>query len=230
MAILSIALYGSCARNDHEEGSDVDLFALTDESRYQMVVSNNVNVACYPIDRALSRAASGDLFILHIVKEGRVIYDHCGGLRNLSKKFIYKDSYSDEIEEAAGIGWFISTNFNSFVNYSFLNKRAAWCVRTILIARSAERKAPVFAAKALAQTSNSEGAIEIIKNKNNEMKNPHIKILLDDFLRAEGLEKPNWVDDVDFIYQCSRLKNAGNYLAAKTVQSLISVDNFHEYI
>ena len=73
MAILSLALYGSRARGDFNNFSDIDLFAVTNEDHYKMIVDGSSNLACYPEKLALQRADSGDLFIFFAMSRVIVI-------------------------------------------------------------------------------------------------------------------------------------------------------------
>lgn len=152
MAIMSMALYGSRARNDHTSESDTDLFAITSDERYQMVFHGTTNIACYPRNLAMSRAEGGDLFFLHIVREAVVMYDPDSSFEKMQSAFKLRDNYSDDIFKAVELGIALLFNIENYKNYFYINKRLVWCLRTILIALSAERGSPVFSAKELAST------------------------------------------------------------------------------
>lgn len=165
MAISALVLYGSCARNDNTEISDVDLFALTSHDDYRMVVQNKANVALYPTPLALNMAYNGDLFIFHVITEGRVLYDSNGDFANLQKCFKLKNSYQKVISNASELGWAILKLGKKSTNQTLINKRIAWCVRTILIAKAAENRDAVFSSSALKKYWNDQEASNLIENK-----------------------------------------------------------------
>ena len=98
----------------------------------------------------MERADGGDLFFLHIVREAVAIYDQDGAFEKLKSVFRLRADYSREVLNAAELGFALLCNIDNFKNYFYINKRLAWCLRTILIALSAERGSPVFSAKELA--------------------------------------------------------------------------------
>ena len=55
-----------------------------------------------------------------------------------------------EIAHATDLGWYLA-KFGDELNSDLQVKRSLWCIRTILIARSAERRDPIFAPQLLAE-------------------------------------------------------------------------------
>lgn len=70
-----LLIYGSRARGDHLESSDLDLLAVVPEMR-RGVTAGLVSVSCYT--RAQLETATGTLFGAHLSRDSRVIFD-CGG-------------------------------------------------------------------------------------------------------------------------------------------------------
>jgi Polymerase beta, Nucleotidyltransferase len=169
MSITALVLYGSIARGDNEKDSDIDMFAISTEQSYRMIVKNKINIAKYPYGLAQERAMRGDLFILHIITEGKIIYDSEGNFSTITSHFQYKDSYKNEIISATEIGLALFSLSSTIDNYYFLNKTMAWCVRTILIAKSADNRNPLFSARDLAEFSNAKSVYELIKNKDSNI-------------------------------------------------------------
>lgn len=151
MSILSLALYGSRARGDYLDSSDTDLFAVTDDEKYKMIINGETNIACYPVDLAVSRASSGDLFFMHIANEAVCLYDMQGHFDEIKRSFKYKPTYSEEIKNASELGYGLLANQDGVHDFSTYNKRIVWCIRTVLIARSAENRNPKFSAKDLSE-------------------------------------------------------------------------------
>ncbi|EJM13450.1 nucleotidyltransferase family protein [Pseudomonas sp. GM21] len=168
MPILSLVVYGSRAREDHSVDSDTDLFAVTDDERYEMIVEGTTNIACYPLAQAISRAEGGDLFFMHISLEAKVIYDPGNIFDKIRRSFIKKESYSTEISNASELGYALIAHAKNIQDYYLLNKRLAWCLRTILIARSAELGHPTFSKEGLADIFQDKALIGLISLKDNE--------------------------------------------------------------
>lgn len=84
--ILSIILYGSHARNDHDETSDCDICVITRdrenrdlnlediEIEADAFASSKMNIVCYPDAVVSSMLSHGSLFLWHLRLEGKVLY------------------------------------------------------------------------------------------------------------------------------------------------------------
>ncbi|PAW49523.1 nucleotidyltransferase [Pseudomonas moraviensis] len=169
MAILSLVVYGSRAREDYSVDSDTDLFAITDDERYEMIVEGTTNIACYPMAQAISRAEGGDLFFMHITLEAKAIYDPSGAFDKVRKSFAKKENYTSEISNASELGFALVAHAKNIQDYYLLNKRLAWCLRTILIARSAERGCPTFSKEGLSEFFHDRDLIDLIALKDCEI-------------------------------------------------------------
>lgn len=168
MPILSLVVYGSRAREDHSVDSDTDLFAITDDERYEMIIEGTTNIACYPLAQAISRAEGGDLFFMHIALEAKAIYDPGGAFEKVKRSFVKKESYSTEISHASELGYALVAHAKHIQDYYLLNKRLAWCLRTILIARSAELGCPTFSKEGLGDIFQNKGLTDLISLKDCE--------------------------------------------------------------
>ena len=168
MTILALLVYGSRAREDHSVDSDTDLFAITDDERYEMIVEGTTNIACYPLAQAISRAEGGDLFFMHITLEAKAIYDPSRAFEKIKKSFVKKDSYASEISNASELGFALIAHAEQIQDYYLLNKRLAWCLRTILIARAAELERPTFSKEGLGEVFQDPNLIELIALKDCE--------------------------------------------------------------
>ncbi|HGY1009366.1 TPA: nucleotidyltransferase domain-containing protein [Aeromonas salmonicida] len=191
MAILSLSIYGSRSRGDYSESSDIDLFAITDNDHYKMIVNGITNMACYPTSLALQRASEGDLFILHLCKEAKEIYHSEFSLNQLKEAFKYKDSYNHEIMCASDLAWYLIDFNNEIRNPLLINKRIAWCVRTIIIAKSAESRKPVFSTKELIEFSKIPDVYKLISLKDSIYFNKDNVSLLEAFLKSMKLNRPS---------------------------------------
>ncbi|MDH1692594.1 nucleotidyltransferase domain-containing protein [Pseudomonas sp. GD03766] len=192
MNFTSMALYGSCARGDNQPGSDIDVFAIHDGDSYQMLYLGNLNVSAYPLELARKKAQEGDLFMMHIVAESKVITDMTGALQRLVGCFEYKSSYSIEQKKAADLAWYLVENSRSLKDYSMLNRRLAWCVRTILIARSAELRSPVFSSAKLADFF-GDPLVKVLIDKKSKSKFDFESVdFVRSFLRSNNFDFPEF--------------------------------------
>ncbi|SEJ46168.1 Nucleotidyltransferase domain-containing protein [Azotobacter beijerinckii] len=220
MSILSLVIYGSRARNDHAPESDTDLFAITDDANYKMIVVGSTNIACYPRETALERAKSGELFFFHIVKEGTPIYDPGYEFDKLKNAFTPKNNYQKEIINATELGYALVDNTETIRNQALLNKRIAWCVRSILIAKTAELGSPIFSKKGLIKYANDHDITDLIDLKNSKAYSKSRYKMFYSFLSRHGSEHPkdmpkNFEDLITFFNEKK------NEMGAKTVSMFL---------
>ena len=105
--ILALVLFGSRARGDHDDRSDVDLLALAGHCGPTFSARPGVTISCYPLDHVLRRARSGDLFAFHLVAEGKVLYEREPVFNLVQRAFCFRSDYTREIEMASDVGWFL---------------------------------------------------------------------------------------------------------------------------
>ena len=165
MTATAMLLFGSHARGDQDSRSDTDLLLITQEDAPRHVMNGHLSTSLYSFEDLRSRAQNGDLFVCHIVRESIPIYDPAGQLNMLRSEFSFRQSYEDEIQRATDLGWFLVEHGMSIGSDALVNKRIAWCVRTILISRSAEMGIPVFSALSLAEFAKSNAVLTLVKNK-----------------------------------------------------------------
>lgn len=184
MAVAATLLFGSLARGDHSEGSDTDLLMinLNDETRHVSI--GRLSLFLYPWCQLEQNARNGDLFVCHLVREARPLIDPDSYLPKLRGAFVFRSTYQDEVTRATDFGWYL-VRFGSELNSQLLTKRALWCVRTILIARSAERRDPVFAPRRLAEQTRSASARNLLGDRRHRHDDTAVCELLRQFLEDE---------------------------------------------
>ena len=167
MSIYALALYGSCARGDDHKESDIDLIAITNDDLIHKKELNKLNTFFYPRKAMIKKAEEGDLFALHILEEAKFYYDDIGFKEELKSKFKYKTNYKKEISDASSVIWCLVSEMQKAkkVSYGEYNKILVWCIRTILIAHSAEDRKPVFSAEGLQKFSKIKNVSNLIKIK-----------------------------------------------------------------
>jgi hypothetical protein len=185
MAIAATLLFGSLARADHSQGSDTDLLMINLDDDTHHVSVGHLSMFVYPWNQLKQDAHDGDLFVCHIVREAKPLFDPDGYLAKLQRAFRFRSTYKDEVGRAADFGWYLVL-FGEELNSSLLMKRVLWCVRTILIAQSAERRAPVFAPQQLAKETRSNAARELLGNRHRPCDETAVRHSLRLFLEAEA--------------------------------------------
>ena len=164
--LLSLVLYGSRARGDHRPKSDVDLLGVVEEGAFKKeIAAGGTSLYHYPALTMLNKSKEGDLFILHLVQEGKVLHDTFGVFRTIKNSFVFKSSYSELIEQASAIIHFFLTREKLLVQKD-ARKRLIWAIRTILIARCAEEQRACFSSAALASFSKISDLKDVIDNRN----------------------------------------------------------------
>jgi hypothetical protein len=134
-------------------------------------------------------AAQGDLFVCHLAKEAKAVFDPNNQLAQLRAAFKLRASYAREIEQASDLGWFL-TRFGRDLDSGVVARRMIWCVRTILIARSAEEGTPVFAPQDLASRTRSRAAQELLTTRHQRKLDAMMRHRFERFLADESFASP----------------------------------------
>jgi hypothetical protein len=184
MPIVAVFLFGSRAREDHARGSDTDLLLVSESDEPRHVSSGHLSMFFYPWEKLIADARQGDLFACHIAHEAKPVFDPQNRLLKLQTAFQLRSSYRREIELATDLGWFL-VRFGSAINPALLAKRILWCVRTVLIARSAEAGQPQFAPGKLAQLATSNAGQELLMRRHRRRADASMKRQFHRFLLHE---------------------------------------------
>lgn len=211
MSIKSLILFGSRARNDNTIKSDIDILAIHTQNYYKMIAYNKHNIVYYNSELLEERTKTGNLFCLHIYKEGKIIYDTNNVFKNIIEKFRYKENYQNEIIEASDLGWLLLKYKDKFDNYFYYNKKLAWCIRTILIAQSAEKRTPVFSTNDLVNFSNDEDVAKIISAKYSERYVGSNIRIMKSLLCRHAYTKPKWLKSIKTINEAKMFFTPNTY-------------------
>lgn len=215
-ATFAVLLFGSRARNDHENASDVDLLYVCNETAPRHVSAGKTSMFFYPWKKLLADAVAGDLFVGHIAFEGRAYSDPNNLLGRLRAAFQFKPNYETEIDHAADLGWFI-IRYPEQLKPSLRAKRMIWCVRTILIARLAERGQLVFAPKQLAELARSKAARELLEERRRRRTDDKMMRNLSKFLVTEA-DTQRWHRTASLDDFVQRFRDTSNDVALKTLE------------
>jgi hypothetical protein len=170
----------------------------------------------YPWHKLLADAAAGDLFAGHIALEGKPISDPHDQLRELKRTFKLRPTYAVEISHALDFGWFI-VRFPEMLKPSLAAKRMIWCVRTILIAGSAEAGKPIFAPAELGKSTQSAAAKELLLARRRRKLTKPMLSLFEQFLSEEDSD-PDWHRQATSGQFTDRFVETANEVALKTLR------------
>ena len=182
--ISAILLFGSRAREDNRRGSDTDLLLIAPPGSPRHKSIGHLSMFFYPWDKLIEDARDGDLFVCHIVREAKPVFDPLGQLEQLRDAFRLRTSYSREIAQARDLGWLLDRHAAA-LSPGLVVRRMIWCVRTILIARRAERGTPVFAPAELADGV-PDSASELLANRHQRRLDVAIRQRFRHFMTQEG--------------------------------------------
>lgn len=166
--LMSLILYGSRARGDHRPHSDVDLLGIVPTGSIRREVrAGGTSIYQYPSDLLLEKSREGDLFTLHLVKEGISLHDSNDFFKTVRSSFAFKSEYTDEIEAGYLVIKFFQSR-PSLLSNNKARKRLVWAIRTILIARCAENRRACFSSAALARVSGLPALKGIVDNRHSK--------------------------------------------------------------
>ena len=136
-------LYGSRARGDFHENSDVDLILSqrTGEPDPPKTV-RGMSLHFYSQDWLIGRAQRGDLFVAHVALEGRGLYDPDNFMGRLRRSLSLKATYCAERKLAIAVLTLLTSR--DWEQDFEIRRRYFWAVRTLGAALSAEGGKPSF--------------------------------------------------------------------------------------
>lgn len=213
--MIGIALFGSRARGDHSAGSDIDLLLWTSDGPPQHFKQGMLSLSFYSQSELLERAADGDLFTSHLAHEAVPVWDPRGLLGELRATFRPKASYQEVIRNAEDLGYYLILN-TPLIEPSLLNRRIAWVVRTILIARMIERANLTFAPTKLIQGLGAYDIVPLLAAKDDDVVDQTRLDLFKDFLKRWGVRRhpPRAAPDYEELFRAT-----GNSFGLKTMMS-----------
>lgn len=216
MAVAAVLLFGSLARGDQAEGSDTDLLMINTEDETRHFSRGRVSIFLYPWHQLKSDGGNGDLFVCHLAQEATAIFDPEDYLTKLKGAFRFRSSYESEMKHAADLGWFLA-RFGANLNLDLQAKRTLWCIRTILIARSAELRKPVFAPELLAEQTKSEATRQLLLERHHRRDPLALSRSLRTFLEDETAVDP-FHQEADERSFKQRFIDTSNRVALKTLE------------
>ena len=214
--VIGIALFGSRARSDHSDNSDVDLLLWTSDGYPQHVRQGLLSLSFYARPDLLEKAEAGDLFAGHLAHEAVPVCDPLGLLNELRSTFRPKPSYWQTARDAEDLGYFLIEN-TPLIEPSLLNRRIAWVVRTILMAKAIERSIHSFAPTVLAQGLGAHDVFPLIAAKDYEDFSQERIELFEQFLQKWGKRGGPPAESIDYE---ALFRANGNSFGLKTLRAV----------
>ena len=142
---MAIFLYGSYARGDADDTSDVDVLQVTLDHTAPYAVGS-LNVTCYTFHQLLRLARTGGLFARHLVEEALPLFDPEDLLGTLKSAYVAPETYHGVRKEACGCAPLLDVDESEFnENPQGLSSLVSYLVRTYLYATAFDQGARSFA-------------------------------------------------------------------------------------
>lgn len=123
-----------------------------------------MNLHLYPLGTLIKKSLQGDLFVLHVVTEGRVLHDTALAFAQAKEAFVYREGYRQDVRNATAVVRYLLSH-PDVLSKRQARARLIWGVRTVLIASAAERREPAFSSGALERFSGLAGLKNVVDKK-----------------------------------------------------------------
>lgn len=110
----TVILFGSYSRGDYNENSDIDVLEVTQKENKPYSISN-INYSTYTNQQLKKMAKSGNLFLLHIILEGKILKGDPAIISNLKKEFNKPENYQLFRKEIKLIAQLLDVTQNNYV-------------------------------------------------------------------------------------------------------------------
>ncbi len=188
---------------------------VTNEERGYHVTDGHHSMTYYPLANLQEKASQGDLFLYHLIREAKSVFDPNDILGLLRNRFREKKSYSAEIMHGSDMGWFLVHNHVALPE-SLAAKRIAWSVRTILIAKSVMSGNPTFAPEKLSAYTSFQEVTPLLAARHGSFSLQDIETL-QAFLEFERLPNPLRSDASENMWR-SHFLETQNYVGAQLLK------------
>jgi hypothetical protein len=160
----ALLLYGSHARGDAQEDSDIDVLQVTPTHTAPYAVGR-VNVTCYTVEQLLRLARKGGLFARHIVEEALPLADPHDVLGVLKSAYVSPLDYHGVKREVCGCAPLLDVADSQFdKNAHGLSSLVSYLIRTYLYATAFDHRARSFAMRHVLDLLGQQRASSILSN------------------------------------------------------------------
>ncbi len=194
MTYTSLALFGSYARGDETDDSDIDILSVSEGSDGPGLLEiGKIRISSYARGHLQSLAKTGSLFVLHLKTDGVVVFDRNDTLRSILSDFTPRASYSTERSEAAILGWLLFCSEARDSLTPLAQKTMMFSIRTIAYSLMAESGRPDFSKNRVLQRM-SDNNLDTLWNNKYSSGNRIDLDALRKFLTKHTGPPPAWID------------------------------------
>lgn len=215
--MIAMMLFGSAARGDGTSNSDTDILLIRQSGEPTGIKKDGAEIQILSAGKLIQMATEGDLFAIHLALEGKIIFDYECVFSKFKESLKIKKSYKKEIKLASDFGWFLARHANKFSNTALINKRIAWCTRTILISKLANGGRFIFSPQGLHREfpDNYVGRLlDLRRSLDNSLERTEFLMML---LNEVGLREPYNKSQEGFI---SHFRSTNNNVALSSIKVL----------
>lgn len=200
-------LYGSWARGDADEDSDLDLVLVERNAGHSTVLAGQLSVARYN-SRELSDL-SGTLFGFHLVRDGIILHDTDDQLVQ-ALAAIHPPEPGSVIARVRSLAQVLDVSAAERIKYiEGLTKVARYLLRTAMYAQALDEEAPCFSVRELAARNNDPALVAVLSSHESVRPAASVEVLDDicgrlaavigelqsnPFGTLHGLIEGSWVD------------------------------------
>uniref|UniRef100_UPI003CDF86E0 HalB n=1 Tax=Rhodobacteraceae bacterium QY30 TaxID=2033435 RepID=UPI003CDF86E0 len=206
-SIEALMLFGSAARGESDKNSAVALLAVTSGVRPFSKKTEQTELQFLNPEELLRSASDGDLFAIHLAFEGKIIFDTTGVFTRFKERLVIRKDYGREIKWGNDLAWYLLDFGMNAENTTLVNKRIAWCVRTIAIARLVESGKIIFSPRALAKEFPRKHVSDLIGLRRSDEDSQTRKRRLAGFLDSIDSSRPSVSSEQEYVSHFERTEN-----------------------
>lgn len=166
----TLVLFGSYARNEIREDSDIDLLAITKYKKSKNKLSyDKYNLNFYSFDYLIKLANEGSLFIRHLISESILITGEKDIVERLAYHYSTSSSHSLKLKQLIFSAKFLDVDMDTYKNYpKKFNQLAFFILRTLIYTITHELGYNSFSLIEISRYLNKPEILELHNLKHNK--------------------------------------------------------------
>ena len=147
----AVMLFGSVARGESDQDSDVDVLQVVDKA-FPPYKTRNLSFSVYSFASLSKMATEGSLFIRHLIEEGVVLRDDERRLSRSLGRYIEPENYEKYLKDLTAAAGFLDVSADFYKKkWTGLNSLALHILRSALYVQCAEAGQPLFSMRSVAE-------------------------------------------------------------------------------